>query len=84
MRTQEQEESREIHIARDVLNARRREGDFLLYLMRAFVWADTQNFEVLKPVIQEMVEKYDLKCTCEPGSPDALPSGKLQATEALD
>jgi hypothetical protein len=63
MRSVEQEESLEMHIARDQ-SATRRHGAFLEHFLLSFINADNKNFDLLRPVMQELMRKYDLTCTC--------------------
>jgi len=60
MRTPEQEDSYELHLARDVAN--QHHGAFVNYLALALEQADAENFELLRPVWQAIVRKYNLRC----------------------
>lgn len=64
VRTEEQENSAELHIIRDA-HLTHSEGSFLNYLFMAFMKADRENFETLLPVIKTMIQKYELRCTCK-------------------
>ena len=67
----EQEDSFELHIARDYYNSPlfRNKPDhpdsFLSCFVLAFLRADAVNFELLRPITKQLIQKYDLKCTCE-------------------
>ena len=71
IRTEEQEHSRVLHIARDTYNSNH--GEFLKSLCFAFMKADPLNFEILREPMELIVRKYGLKCTCSIDSPDRLP-----------
>jgi hypothetical protein len=62
VRTEEQEDSYELHVARD--SADQRHGAFVKHLFFAFENADTDNFEILRPAVRAIVRKYDIRCTC--------------------
>lgn len=68
--TEAQDRSRELHLARD--HAPALHGAFVHHLLLAFVNADRQNFDLLFPVMEKIIEKYGLKCTCDPDNPDRL------------
>lgn len=70
IRSEEQENSKELHIARDVIDSKH--GDFLKLFCKAFAKADPMNFQILLPSMQLFIVKYDLKCTCPEGSEDRL------------
>jgi len=72
IRSEEQEESRELHLMVDAYNGPKKQGDFLRSFAEAFMRADPGNFELLRPVAAKLIEKYDLKCTCPAGEPDNL------------
>jgi hypothetical protein len=63
IRSFEQETSRELHIAKDTLN-KGEHGAFVSHLMEAFERADGENFDLLLPVVKQIIEKYKLECTC--------------------
>lgn len=67
MRTEEQESSYELHVARDT--SRQDHGAFVEYSFLAFQNADTWNFEMMRPFIQGVIKKYDLRCLCDPAEP---------------
>ncbi len=62
MRTVEQEESQELHIARD--QSDKIHGAFLEHFLLAFLNSDALNFDLLRPVMRALIKKYDLTCTC--------------------
>jgi hypothetical protein len=72
IRTPEQEESPELHIARDYIHYRKKEegadirtDDFLFLFFRAFLNTDPENFEIVRPTAQMLIAKHELACTCE-------------------
>jgi len=62
VRTEEQEDSYELHVARD--SADQKHGHFVKYLFYALENADVDNFEILWPVLQTIIRKYNIRCTC--------------------
>jgi len=63
MRTLEQEESPEMHIARD--QSYKIHGAFLEHFLIAFLNSDSQNFDLLQPAMRALIRKYHLACTCK-------------------
>lgn len=66
VRTEDQEKSKVIHIARDVVNSDR-PGDFVRFLFSSFLHADREHFELLRPIVQKVIAEYGYNCTC-PGA----------------
>ncbi len=64
IRSPEQENSVERHLMIDYVEGAH-PGSFVSYLTKAFLNADHDNFEKLRPIIRDMISKYDVKCTCE-------------------
>ena len=60
MRTEEQEHSYEMHVMRDAANEKH--GHFLNLMIEAVQIADAENFEIIRPAVQALIRKYDLKC----------------------
>ena len=61
VRTEEQEDSIEIRIARNYLNKYPNDNNSFLHLIfMAFCKADRQNFELLRPVIKILIDKYEM------------------------
>lgn len=78
VRTYEQEDSYELHVARDYVNWKSGllrnvpEPSFLTAFFEALIKADRDNFELLRPVAKELIKKYGLVCTCEEHRQPAL------------
>ena len=64
VRTEEQENSAALHIVRDAYKTTI-QGSFLDYLFIAFMKADRENFDILRPVVKHLILRYNLKCTCK-------------------
>lgn len=66
LRSYQQELSRELHLVRDAFNSRfpPQPHSLLWFIFNAFLKADGENFEILKPAIKTLIEKYELKCNC--------------------
>lgn len=60
MRTPEQEDSYELHVARDVVN--QHQGKFVTLLAEALQNTDAANFELMRPLWRIIVVKYRLAC----------------------
>jgi len=62
VRTVEQEESAELHIARDALDEKH--GSFVNNLLGAFLDSEGENFEMLRPVMRKLFLKEHITCNC--------------------
>ena len=63
---EEQMDSAERHLIIDHNNSTDPESkSFLFYVMMSFLKADRENFEILRPAIRVLIEKYKITCTCE-------------------
>jgi len=63
IRTEEQENSPELHIVKDVLTSTR-PGRFVECVFEGFQIADRDNFEIMRPIVRYLIKKYDFKCDC--------------------
>ena len=76
IRTEEQEHSVELHLARDYCgreSSRQHVAPSFLYLfLSAFSKADRFNFDMLRTVAMRLLNKYRVECTCSEGEPDRL------------
>ena len=66
VRTMAQEESVELHLVRDAFKSRfpPTAGSFLHHLCMAFLKSDRENFNLLLPVMKEIIRKCALECNC--------------------
>ena len=60
MRTPEQEDSYELHVARD--HVEEHHGKFVTLCLEAMLQADGQNFELMRPVVRALIKKYEMGC----------------------
>jgi hypothetical protein len=59
--------SRERHLAVDVINSRQDNRDqYYGLLFEAFLRADSTNFDLLLPAVEAALKQIDAKCTCNP------------------
>jgi len=75
LRTEFQEHSVEMHLARDYCGGRQSLGgapSFLYLLLTALENADRSNFDLLRTVAMRLLNKYRVECTCSEGEPDRL------------
>ena len=52
----------EVHeIFRKIASGERQHGDFLTCFAEAMLHADTENFQILKPVAEQLIKKYNVE-----------------------
>ncbi len=74
VRTPAQENSIEMHIARDWLNRwpSSASPSFLWHFISAAVRADGENWERIVPALRGIIDKYRLRCLCDIPAPRAV------------